>query len=145
MEWGDVAAWAALALSGGALWVSIKARGDGRRSADIAAAALALQREEATDRREAEQEAARPRVDLRIQHARGTRYRVTNHGTATAADVRCAEPPENSRGLEGAFSLEPGGGYDFNVLAADGVPVPTSLMVTWDGQDEPVRLPMPPA
>ncbi|MCX5239773.1 hypothetical protein OG824_31690 [Streptomyces prunicolor] len=158
MNWGDVPAWAAFVLSGVAVWVSVKARGDGKKSADASATsaqasvrsavaaegALALQRQEFNERRAAEAEASRPRVDLRIEYVGGDRYRVVNHGEAPAENVRFVQPPEQAHGLNEVLSLARNEGHDFYVLGSAGLDIPTSLKAVWDGQTEAVTLRMPP-
>jgi hypothetical protein len=146
---GDIPAWLALLLSGGAFWVSIKARGDSKtsaqasvRSAVAAEGALALQRQEAEARRLAEEEAARPRVGLRLAHVEKDAYRLCHDGTAPARNIvfEGEEMPYvfTLRGT-GEVSLEAGEAIEF--LMAGGVP--PQLFVRWDGRDEvvPVRVP----
>jgi len=157
MDWGDIPAWLAFALSGGALWVSIKARGDGKKSANASATsaeasvrsavaaegALALQRQEAEARRSAEEEAAQPRVDLRIEWVRKHTYRVVNYGDALAANITCLNVPGFSRYLDEPFSLERHGAHEFVVLGTSQSRKPAALRVVWEGQDDPVQLLMP--
>ncbi|MFC8238940.1 hypothetical protein [Streptomyces sp. NPDC057284] len=173
MDWGDAPAWAAFALSGGALWISIKARGDGKRSADAAEASveearesraearrsgdaaersaiaaeetLADQRREADDRRSAEAEANRPRPELSIEHSRKAVWQLINSGTAAARQIRCTElPTAMARGLEGGITLEPGEVSEFMMAASMGSPIPPVLRFVWEGQDQPVPLRVPP-
>lgn len=124
----------ACALSAGAFIVSLKARGDGKesaraavRSADAAEAALAEQRLAAEERRAADAEAARPQPELVVEYSRGSMYRLCNHGTGPALGVTVLEqdlPPVMTGTLGG--------------------PVPPQIYVTWDGQDSPVPLRVPP-
>ncbi|WP_327263949.1 hypothetical protein OG444_22875 [Streptomyces sp. NBC_01232] len=172
-EWGDVASWAAFALAGGAFVVSLKARGDSRRSAaatvraaDAAEAsvtearksadgavrsasaaeeALALQRDDASARRAAEEEARRPRVVLDLQHHRGNTWHLINIGTAPALNVRLLtafdfRPPEFPEGL----SLGLGAVHPFVLFGSISSLIPAHLEFTWDGLDDPVRLRVPP-
>jgi hypothetical protein len=157
MEWGDWPSWAAFVVSVGALWVSLKARGDGKRSADAsqtsaeasvrsavaAEDALALQRQEAEQRRAAEEEAARPRVVLRIERLSKQRFRMVNAGDAPAAGVTVLDPPRSSNGLAEPFELGPHSAHPFGMLGYAGAPIPNALRVTWDGQPEPVSLLVP--
>ena len=157
MDWGDMPAWLALALSGGALWVSIKARGDGKKSANASATsaeasvrsavaaeeALALQRQEAEARRLADEEAARPRVLLRIERVAQQRFRMLNLGDAPAHSVTVLDPPRSSNGLAEPFELGPHSAHPFGMLGYAGSPIPNALRVTWDGQPEPVSLLVP--
>jgi hypothetical protein len=154
MDWGDMPAWLALALSGGALWVSFKARGDGKKSANASATAaeasvrsavaaeeaLALQRQEAEARRVADEEAAQPRVLLRIERLSQQRFRMLNVGDAPAAGVTVLDPPRSSNGLSEPFELAPHSAHAFGMLGYAGSPIPHALRVTWDGQAEPVSL-----
>lgn len=121
MDWGDAAGWAAFAISGGALIISVRAQRDGRRSANaaeksvtaaeasveearlsrlasersatVAEETLADQRREAAERRATEEEANRPRVVLHIEHSRKAVWQLINSGTATARHIRLEERP----------------------------------------------------
>ena len=159
MDWGDVPAWAALAFSGGALWVSFKARGDGRKSADASATsaaasvrsavaaeeALALQRREAEERRAAEEEAARPRVAWTVERPDVRRFVLRNAGTAVAEGVTITQAGEPGQGRElpEGVTLHPGEGHPFSIVNALGLDFPTRIYVKWDGQEEPVALGVP--
>lgn len=91
----------AMALAGVALVVSIKARGDGKRSADASErsadasvrsaeateATLAEQVSDREERRRAAEAASRPVVDLRIIRVDEYRYRLQNRGEATARHI----------------------------------------------------------
>lgn len=159
MDWGDVPAWAALVLSAMAVGVSIKARGDGKksasaavtsadasvRSADAAEAALALQRQETDERRAAEEEAARPRVILVLERTGQRQFVLRNVGTATAEGVTITQAgePQQGRDLPEGVTLHRGEGHPFFVVASTGLPMPTRIYVKWDGQDEPVPLGVP--
>ncbi|MGX1116375.1 hypothetical protein RKD37_001738 [Streptomyces ambofaciens] len=153
MELGDIPAWIACVLAAGAFIVSWKARGDGKksataseRSAKAAEDALALQRSEAEERRQAEAEAARPRPDLRVEYVRGQTYRLCNYGTGPAAKITVLErdlPPRvDDRPVD--LDLEAGAAHEFMMVASMGGPVPPQLWVTWEGQDTPVPLRVPP-
>ncbi|GGU13092.1 hypothetical protein [Streptomyces violascens] len=160
MEWGDVPAWAALVLSVGAFIVSLKARGDGRRSADAAAtaaeasvrsadaaeAALAHEQSQAQERRLAEAEAARPKVELAIHHLYGTKYRIVNDGQASANAVMVSDrdlPTTQNLSPGVPSSLAAGEGRDFTMAGGWGRPVPPQLFVRWQDQDDwiPLRVP----
>ncbi|MFD4245091.1 hypothetical protein ACFWP3_26410 [Streptomyces sp. NPDC058525] len=172
-EWGDVASWAAFALAGGAALISLKARGDSKRSAaatvraaDAAEAslaearksadgavrsasaaeeALALQRDEAASRRAAEEDVRRPRVALAIVFHQGHTWHLINEGTAparnlrllTAFDFQAPDVPPN-------LILDPGDVQPLRMLAGLVGSLPTVLEFTWEGQDQPVRLRVPP-
>jgi hypothetical protein len=102
-------------------------------------------RREAQERRDAEVDAARPRPELRVDRIRGVRYILRNVGTGPAANVATvrAGEPDQCRDLPDGVTIEPGDGHEFVIVAAMGLPVPTAIYVTWDGQDEPVALPVP--
>src|SRR5881392_2035264 len=165
MSWGDAPAWVALVLSAVAVWVSCRARGDGRRSADAAEesarqavrsadaalrsaaaeeATLAEQRRAAEEQRQAAEEAARPRVQLVIQRVGGNEYRVRNIGGAVAAGVTFERVDNFGALVPGPFDLPPGGSKGFVLFSMDELPLPGELRVTWAGQDTPVPLQVPP-
>jgi hypothetical protein len=148
MSWGDVPAWAALALSAGAGWVALLARRDSRqsaeasvRSAQAAEASLALQQQEAEERRQA----ALPRVHRVMEHEGGTAWTLRNIGSATAENVT-VEAPGGGQPLVNAprgVTLVPGAGHMLHVLDEyDQAQDVTHIMVTWDGQDAPVAVPL---
>ncbi|MFJ6862453.1 hypothetical protein [Streptomyces werraensis] len=152
MNWGDAPAWAAFVVSVGALGVSIKARSDGKRSADaaeksaaVAEDALTHQRQMDAERRAAEDEANRPRAMLSCEHAHKAKWQLINHGTAIATNVRVTEAvgamhrpwPEN-------LTLAPGEVYDFLMAGSMQEPLPSVIRVVWDGQEDPVPLRVPP-
>ncbi|NYV74218.1 hypothetical protein HW445_07835 [Streptomyces sp. UH6] len=134
----------------GALEISRRARKDGKRSADAADRSataaeqtLADQRREAAERRAAEEEAARPKAQLFISFVGGHRYRIRNRGDATAVDVTNTNPcgavdawPEN-------LNLRPGEAHDFMIAGDMENLAPAQIAVTWEGQAEPVILPVP--
>lgn len=148
MDWGDVPAWAAFILSGVAIVVTWKARGDGKRSADasersaaVAEAALAEQRAEAEERRRKEEEADRPRVELLCNHVTKDLYRLANEGTAPARNITFHQDdlPAVFRLNDGdEVSLNPGEAVDFLMAGSWGKPVPPQLFACWEGQDTPV-------
>ncbi|MCB5166040.1 hypothetical protein LG634_14490 [Streptomyces bambusae] len=173
VELGDAPSWIALALAAGAFVVSLKARGDSKRSASATVAssesakeavaearksadaavrsasaaeqALALQHEEAEARRAAEEEARRPRVELGLLFHRGSLYHLVNQGSAPAVNLRLLtaielRPPD----LPASFTLEPGAVRGMMLVGSMTAPVPDYLEFVWDGQEEPVRLRVPP-
>ncbi|GGJ81863.1 hypothetical protein GCM10011583_11670 [Streptomyces camponoticapitis] len=172
MDWGDAPAWGALVLAAGALGVALKARGDGkrsadaaqasvtearrsaaaaeasvvdgRRSADAAEAALAEQRREAEERRAAEAEAAAPKVAMVLHHRSRSRFQLANEGTAPAHNVHFAEEiPTLIGNLPAGLTLGPGEVVDF-MMAGDMVnAIPPMVLVQWDGQEAPVPLRVP--
>lgn len=163
-EWGDAPAWAAFILAAIALWISIRAQKDGRRSANaavdsveearlsrlaseksatVAAETLADQRREAAERRAAEEEASRPRVDLRVEYQSGSVFLLTNHGAARAQTIRTAEVyPAMTTWPEG-LSLGENESHRFMMMGDMAHHVPAMIKVVWDGQDHPVSLRVP--
>ncbi|MFJ2477099.1 hypothetical protein ACIOWI_29695 [Streptomyces sp. NPDC087659] len=164
MDMGDAPGWVALAFAAAALYVSWKARRDGRRSADAsersakaaedsvaesrrsadaAEAALADQRHEAERRRLAEEEAARPRAHLVLGHVTKDLFRLQNDGTGAALGIRFDDTDLpyvfKLRGT-GDVSLNAGEAIDF-LMAGD---LPPQVFARWDGQDEWVPLRVPP-
>ncbi|MFD9756045.1 hypothetical protein ACFWZZ_00565 [[Kitasatospora] papulosa] len=165
MEMGDAAAWAAFAISAGALIVAVKAQRDGRRSANaaeesveearlsrvasersatVAEQQLIDQRQEAADRRAAEVEAARPRPDFVIERKSQHMFYLRNVGTGPATGVTLIarqrpyifDPVANK-------DMGPHDAEEFRMAGAGGSPVPGTLYLTWDGQSEEVAVAVP--
>lgn len=151
MDWGDIAGWAAFVVSAGALAVSLKARGDGKRSADaaersvaVAEAALAHQRQQDAARAAEEEERGRPRANLRIEHARKAKWQLINDGTATATNVKLAEAVPALHGpWPDTLDLAPGEVHEFLIAASMQVPFPPVIRLVWDGQEQPMPLRVP--
>ncbi|MEF2529157.1 MULTISPECIES: hypothetical protein [Streptomyces] len=172
-EWGDVASWAAFALAGGAFVVSLKARGDSQRSAaatvraanaaeasvtearksangavrsaTAAEEALALQRDDAAARRASEEEARRPRPRLELHHHHRTLFHLVNVGTGAADDLRLLTSLSNApQELADGIRLEAGAVHEIRLHTAFGRSMPPFLEFVWQGQDEPIRLRIPP-
>lgn len=147
MGWGDVPAWVALVVAGGAAWIAYLARKDSKesarasvRSADAAESSLALQREDAEVRRDS----ARPRVELTLEYDGGHAWLLTNVGDAQAEDVTV-----DTTGLEGVLSDAPSGvqlipnaSHKLYISPTFDTADPTHLLVTWAGQETPVALPI---
>ncbi|MFE0628231.1 hypothetical protein ACFW3D_14825 [Streptomyces sp. NPDC058864] len=124
---------------------SVRAADAAERSAAADEAALAEQRRLAEEQRAAAEEAARPRVDLVLEHVNRKRFRVRNCGTAVAEGV-VLEQVRNLVGYGGEpATLDAGQSFSFLLTSAMGMPMPDSLQVRWTGQEEPVSLPVPPA
>ncbi|MFE5996743.1 hypothetical protein ACFQ6C_07595 [Streptomyces sp. NPDC056454] len=172
LGWGDWPTLVACLIAGAALVVAFKAQRDGRRSAtaseasaaaavasveearlsrlasersaNVAEETLADQRREAAERRAVEEEANRPRPDLRIVRLGRYRFELRNFGTGPAAEVTVTartapyqmDPIEN-------VALMGGEAFPFTMMAADGLPVPRTLYAVWDGQAEEVALAVP--
>ncbi|MCF1510117.1 hypothetical protein [Streptomyces glomeratus] len=166
MNWGDVPAWGALVVAVVAAVFSGLALKHSRQSAEAAEqsaiasdrsaaaaersaaadeAALTEMRREAQERRNAEAEATRPKPDLRVTRTGGVQYVLRNVGTGAAINVTVvrAGKPGQCRSLPDGATLQPGEGHEFQILTAMGMPVPTTIYVTWDGQDDPVALEVP--
>ncbi|MFI2031859.1 hypothetical protein [Streptomyces buecherae] len=146
MDMGDLPAWVALGLSAAALAVSYAY---GKRSADAAdesaaaaVASLALQRAEAEERRRA----AEPKVDLVLEHIQGTRYRVRNRGAATAPVVQFLDQgrPYLFDWPRDGVTIAADDSHPLTMAGAGSQRMPVRLLVTWEGQDEPVPLQIPP-
>lgn len=149
MNWGDVPAWGALAVSGIAIWISIKARGDGRVSADAALRSAVAAEETLAAQQRAEAEAAMPRVHLVVSHIDKDLYRLQNDGTATASNIVFDQddlPPVFRLRGTGEVTLNAGEAIDFLMAGSMGSAVPPQLFARWDGQDPavPVRVPRKP-
>ncbi|MFF4724070.1 hypothetical protein ACFY3M_01770 [Streptomyces mirabilis] len=73
------------------------------------------------------------------------RYILRNAGTGPAVNVTTVQAgePGQCRGMPFGVSLLPGEGHEFQILSAMGLPRLTAIRVQWDGQDEPVALPVP--
>ncbi|WP_445521307.1 hypothetical protein [Streptomyces sp. NEAU-174] len=145
MDWGDPPTWVAIAVSLAALAYARLARGDSRRSADIAQASLNIQQTEFDERRAAAAAAAVPKVKFVVEHVHKLRYCLRNVGDATATGVTVSrEGLSLVTGLPENVTLAPEAAHDFKILEAWGAQRPTALLVRWDGQDEPYPVRVPP-
>lgn len=172
LGWGDWPTLVACLIAGAALVVAFKAQRDGRRSAaasegsaaaavasveearlsrlasersaSVAEETLADQRREAAERRAAEEEANRPRPRFQVERPGIRQFRLRNVGTGPAVGIAIiARPAPFIWGDHTGVSLEPGEAYSFPMAAAGGVPMPGTLYITWDGQDEEVAVAVP--
>ncbi|WP_241837606.1 hypothetical protein [Streptomyces sp. CB02115] len=166
LGWGDWPAWLGCLAAVVALVISTRAQRDGRRSANAAeksvAAAeasveevrlspLASERsatvaEEtlADQRREAaEEEASRPRVDLRVEYSGGGMFLLFNQGAARAENIRAVGEYPAMRSWPAGLSLGGNEPHTFMMAGDYEDPVPAVIKVVWDGQDEPVSLRVP--
>lgn len=169
MNWGDVSSWAALVVAIAAAIVSFRAlkhskdsAAEAKRSADAAErsaaadeAVLAEARREAEERRVAEAEASRPRPELRVETAASTpemgvrgnsrRYILRNAGTGPAENVTAVHAREAGRfrNMPSGVTLRPGEGHEFRILRLAGQAPPSTIHISWDGQDDAVALPLP--
>lgn len=80
-----------------------------------------------------------------MEHVNGVRYILRNGGTGPAVNVTTvrAGEPDQCRDLPNGVTIGPGEGHEFIILTAMGLPVPTSIQLTWDGQATPIALPVP--
>ena len=152
MDWGDVPGWVGGVLGAGALVVSGLAWRDGKRAAERANKA-ADRSAEASERsaRAAEETladqraASAARVELVIER-RGKGLRcLRNRGELTAQNVEIVNMPDTViiRDPLPIGDLPMGGGWEFLVAGTLVSAAPASLLVRWDGQTEPVTLPVP--
>ncbi|TDB83366.1 hypothetical protein E1264_28645 [Actinomadura sp. KC216] len=155
IDWSDVPAWAALALSAGsfgiATWAAVESRKSRKATQDSAEAAKrsAVAAERSHELTEQQyRDSLPPPVKLVVLALKKNRYQLANHGTETATGVTVDrnqlegllvlgdEPPENATirpDCAQAFSLAP----DFDHQ------VPNEVWVTWDGHPEPQAVPLP--
>ncbi|RMB83703.1 hypothetical protein CTZ28_22620 [Streptomyces shenzhenensis] len=148
-----------------ALWISIRAQRDGRRSANAAEASveearlsrmasersatvaeetLADQRQEVATRRAEEEEASRPRPDFRIERSGRQAFRLRNTGTGPATGITVSDRgrPYMMDNIVN-LTLQAGDAKPFTMLGAAGHPIPSTLWLTWDGQSEEVPVAVP--
>lgn len=115
------------------------------RSARVAEETLADQRREAAERRAAEEEANRPRAELRIGHLKGGKWILVNDGTGPANNIVCVDgKPYMARNWPEGASIPAKDAHEFVMAGAAGAPIPSVLRLKWDGQEEPVSLLVPP-
>ncbi|MGW3811253.1 hypothetical protein [Micromonospora sp. NPDC005113] len=144
LDLGDVPAWAALAVSVGAIVVALRSNRHAKASA-----AASRRSADAAERQAQAAEAALPppppQVSWRVEHVNRQRYVLRNIGVGTATglriDVRDGHPLVGLEREEKA--IPPNGSISFLIAASMGRPHPTELWLTWDGQDEPVAVPVP--
>ncbi|MEU6848461.1 hypothetical protein ABZ901_00740 [Actinacidiphila alni] len=141
MNWGDVPAWVALVLAAGAGWVALLARRDSKRAADAAVEAVAIQRREAEERRQA----SLPRPGFTLERRGSNAFVLRNSGSGSAAGVRLVPSslPAVVRQAPDGVALAPGAGHQFVMAGSMGSGMPTHLLVTWDGLAEPVSVAVP--
>jgi hypothetical protein len=103
---------------------------------------LALQRAEAEERRLA----AQPRVQLVLEHRSGSNWILRNAGGLPASGITARRDnlPYIAENVPANASLAPGEGMTITLMSSGGSRVPAHLWITWDGQDEPVAVAIPP-
>ncbi|MEV5765324.1 hypothetical protein AB0L34_12235 [Micromonospora sp. NPDC052213] len=150
LDLGDVPAWAALLISAGAVYVATRANRHARDSAAASkdSAGSARRSADAAERQAVAAEAAipppPPQVVWQVERVNNKRYLLRNVGVGTATgvqiDVRQAHPLV---GLNlGNGTVGPNESVSFLITGSMGRPSPTELWVSWDGQDEPVAVPV---
>ncbi|MFD4258220.1 hypothetical protein ACFWR9_11465 [Streptomyces sp. NPDC058534] len=82
-------------------------------------------------------------MKLRIDAASGDNYRLRNWGNAAATGIRNVEPCGAVDDWPDSLSLRPGEAHPFMIAGDYDNQEPTQIRVTWDGQQEPVVLPVP--
>lgn len=120
-----------------------------QRRANAAADRAALAAEEVAaieqQRHQAEIDAAAPKVSFAVEHASGDLFRLRNTGglEATGVTVDPGNLPPLSRQIPTNHDLVPNETVQMSLRASSGGHIPGELLVTWDGQPTPVRVPMP--
>lgn len=151
IDLGDAPAWAALLVSTGSLLIALRAT---RHAKDSAAASQdsALSARRSADAAERQAEAAEaalppppPHVAWRVEWVGGQRYRLRNTGVGVATGVQIDTGKALELiGFEGSLErIPPNGSVSFLITESAEISAPDELLVTWDGQDEPVVVPVP--
>lgn len=112
------------------------------RSATVAEETLADQRQEAAERRAAEDEANRPRVALRLEYLGNGLFQLINVGRKRAENVRLAEEEPTIGTWETGLSLGENESLNF-FMGGMAYTIPGVLRFTWDGLAEPVAVRVP--
>lgn len=149
-DWGNVPGWIAVVVSaiGSAIAIRIsskakkaaersataaeKSAANGARSADTAAEALQLQ-----------QQAAVPKVDLRIHPSGRGVYRLKNDGEASAEALELHPNDDARLQWDGPRPTELAPGESADFLAASPADKPSSLRIRWAGRADYAHIPMP--
>ncbi|WCN06035.1 hypothetical protein M6G08_30330 [Streptomyces sp. M92] len=81
-----------------------------------------------------------------MQHVRGQLYRLCNNGTGPAPKLTVLDRdlPPVVRNIPQEEDLPAGEAHEFLMAGTMGGPVPPQIYVTWDGQETPVPLRVPP-
>ncbi|MCX5598483.1 hypothetical protein OOK29_10060 [Streptomyces phaeochromogenes] len=147
MDWGTAPAWVAVVVAiaaatfSGLSWrASRKSAAAATRSADASTRSANTAAESLEFQRQKEL----PKVDLRIEPARGSGvYQLANRGGAAALDLSIvAEDASHVQWVDPLDDvLNPGEVREF--VPSAGANLPPSLRFTWQGQDEPKYLSMP--
>ncbi|WP_030300446.1 hypothetical protein [Streptomyces katrae] len=141
----------AAATSAPALWISLRSAKaaeasvvEARRSADAAeqsAQAGERQASAAAESLALQQEAARPKVVLRVRRIGKGMFQLQNEGTATAVGLLLHPDDEDivERHEDWGLALPPN---DTREVCFSGADVPSKLRFTWEGQDVPEFVPV---
>jgi hypothetical protein len=114
------------------------------RSAAAAEETLADQRRAAAEQRAAEAEAARPQVELGVQYRSGNLFELVNSGKARAENLRLAVAEPSVDEWPAGLALGYQDVHPFMMSGSMAHGIPSVLRVVWDGQTDPVPLPVPP-
>lgn len=113
------------------------------RSATVAEETLADQRRKAAEERALEEEANRPRVELRVEYGVGNLFHLVNDGTARAENVRLAAEEPTVTSWPDGLSLDENDTHPFFMAGGMAYNIPATLRFTWDGLAEPVTVRVP--
>ncbi|MFC4048064.1 hypothetical protein ACFOY4_00060 [Actinomadura syzygii] len=160
IDWGDAPAWVAIAVSLmfsiAAFVVSIKGLTWQRMAAEAAvtsanadeqALALAqLQHELEQARSErSERLSEPPKVEWRLERRGKQKFVLRNVGTemATGVTMDRSNLPYIAHEAPSGVAVRVGGSHEFLLAGTMGHPMPNEVWLSWDGQEEPVALPIP--
>jgi hypothetical protein len=116
-----------------------------QRTATVAEQTLLDQRRAAAERRVAEEEARRPRAELRIEYRGKGNFLLVNQGTGDAGNIRAVGDLPMMDDWPADLSLAPNEVHRFG-MAGDSTNgrVPGAIKVSWEGLAAPVSLRVPP-
>lgn len=166
LDYGDVAAWVAIVVSIGA-WVvawrglkwqrraalatekateaAIRSANAAEKSAALSERAAELQEVQVSEIRRAPRKKPGD-IAWKIEYDHGARYRLRNVGTRTATGVTADPEPFGglARYLPEDAAVRAGESLEFLLIPVGQMTTPGELWLTWDGQEEPVAVPIPP-
>lgn len=148
IQWGDAPAW----FGGGvaviaALYAARQAR-EARRSRESSEAAANRSNEIAARQLELAEAAAKaaepPKVKWRIEHVANLQFRLRNIGADTATGVTAEDrrPDGLARDLPQGVEIRSYESHAFLLLEVAEYPTPSEVWVRWDGEAEPVAVPV---
>ncbi|OPG13634.1 hypothetical protein [Microbispora sp. GKU 823] len=167
LAFGDVVAWAALVVSLGAFVVAwrglkwqrraaiatekateaaIRSANAAEKSAALSEQAAEVPEVEVSEIRNAPRKKPAGDITWKIEHVQEAQYRLRNTGTRTATGVTADPEPFGglARYLPENAAVRAGESLEFLLIQAWQVESPGEMWLTWDGQDEPVAVPIPP-